>query len=103
MLLGKYTYHQLRLYAGYEYINFSNPSTPLTSGFTDIAGIGVLLPNIAQTTYTNNEHLQISWAGARYAFTPTVDAGIAYYHYDQNSYGPRRSATMPRWGHAPVS
>ena len=87
MLLGKYTYHQLRLYAGYEYINFANPSTPLTTGFTDIAGIGVLLPNIAQTTYTNNEHLQISWAGARYAFTPTVDAGIAYYHYDQNSYG----------------
>jgi predicted porin len=87
MLLGKYTYHQLRLYAGYEYINFSNPSTPLTGDFTSIAGIGVLLPNIAQTTYTNNEHLQISWAGARYAFTPTVDAGIAYYHYDQNSYG----------------
>ena len=86
MLLGKYTYHQLRLYAGYEYIDFSNPSTPLTSGFTDIAGIGVLLANISQTTYTNNEHLQISWAGARYAFTPTVDAGIAYYHYDQNSY-----------------
>jgi predicted porin len=87
MLLGKYTYHQLRLYAGYEYINFANPSTPLTAGFTGIAGIGILLPNIAQTTYTNNEHLQIMWAGARYAFTPTVDAGIAYYHYDQNSYG----------------
>jgi predicted porin len=87
MLLGKYTYQKLRLYAGYEYINFSNPSTPLTGGFTNIAGIGVLLPNIAQTTYTNSEHLQISWTGARYAFTPTVDAGIAYYHYDQNSYG----------------
>jgi predicted porin len=87
MLLGKYTYHQLRLYAGYEYINFSNPSTPLTTGFTDIAGIGVLLGNITQTMYTHDEHLQISWAGARYAFTPTVDAGIAYYHYDQNSFG----------------
>jgi predicted porin len=87
MLLAKYTYKQLKLYGGYEYIDFANPSSPMTSGFTDIAGIPVLLSNISQTGFVNDEHLQIMWTGARYAFTDTLDAGIAYYHYDQNSYG----------------
>jgi predicted porin len=87
MLLAKYTYHQLRLYAGYEYITFANPSTPLTTGFTGIGGIPIAFANITQTTFVHDEHLQISWAGARYAITPTLDAGVAYYHYDQNSFG----------------
>jgi predicted porin len=87
MLLAKYSYHQLKLFGGYEFITFANPSSPLTSGFTDIAGIPVLFGNISQTSFVNDEHLQIMWTGARYAFTSTLDAGIAYYHYDQNSYG----------------
>jgi predicted porin len=86
MLLGKYTYHQLRLYAGYEYVTFANPSSPVTTGFTGIGGIPYAFANITQTTFKINEHLQVSWAGARYAITPTLDAGIAYYHYDQNSF-----------------
>jgi predicted porin len=87
MLLARYTYQQLKVYGGYEFINFANPSDPLTSGFTDISGIPVLLSNISQTGFVNDEHLQIMWTGARYAFTEQVDAGIAYYHYDQNSFG----------------
>jgi predicted porin len=87
MLLGKYTYHQLRLYAGYEYITYANPSNPLTTGFTGIAGIPIAFADLSQKTFVNDEHLQISWAGARYAITPTLDAGVAYYHYDQNSFG----------------
>ena len=88
MLLAKYTYRQLKLYGGYEYITFANPSSPVTTGFTGIAGIPFALANITQTSYDfHDEHLQIMWTGARYAFTDTLDAGIAYYHYDQNSYG----------------
>jgi predicted porin len=86
MLLGKYTYQKLRVYGGYEYITFKNPSSPVTTGFTGIAGIPIVFPNITQTAFTINEHLQISWTGARYAITPTLDAGVAYYRYDQNSY-----------------
>jgi predicted porin len=86
MLLAKYTYQKLRIYGGYEYITFANPTTPLTTGFTGIAGIPIAFPDITQTGFKINEHLQISWAGARYAITPTLDAGIAYYHYDQNSF-----------------
>jgi predicted porin len=87
MLLAKYTYQQLKLFGGYEFISMANPSSPLTSGFTDVGGIPVLFSNISQTGFVNDEHLQIMWTGARYAFTDTLDAGIAYYHYDQNSYG----------------
>jgi predicted porin len=87
MLLAKYTYQKLRIYGGYEYITFKNPSSPVTTGFTGIAGIPIAFPNITQTAFTINEQLQISWTGARYAITPTLDAGVAYYHYDQNSFG----------------
>ncbi|WP_158807010.1 porin [Beijerinckia sp. L45] len=88
MLLGKYTYDKVRLFGGYEYIDFRNPSSPLGSGFTNLSGYGVAFPNINQTAFSfHDEHLQIMWAGARYAFTSTVDAGVAYYHYDQNSFG----------------
>lgn len=87
MLLGKYTYDKIRLFAGYEYIDFANPSSPLTSGFTSISGIFVAFPAISQTAYYHDEHLQIMWTGARYAFTTSIEGGVAYYHYDQNSYG----------------
>jgi predicted porin len=86
MFLAKYTLKQLRLYAGYEYITFANPTSPVTTGFTGIAGIPIAFPDITQTTFKINEHLQVSWAGVRYAITPTLDAGVAYYHYDQNSF-----------------
>jgi predicted porin len=88
MLLAKYTYQRLKVYGGYEYITFSNPSTPVTTGFTGIAGIPFAFADITQTAFAfHDEHLQIMWTGARYAFTENFDAGIAYYHYDQNSYG----------------
>ena len=87
MLLAKYTYQRLKLFAGYEFISFANPSSPLTSDFTNIAGIPVLFSNISQTGFVHDEHLQIMWTGARYAFTSTLDGGVAYYHYDQNSFG----------------
>ena len=87
MLLAKYTYQRLKVYGGYEYITLSNPSSPVTTGFTGIAGIPFAFADITQAAFFHDEHLQIMWTGARYAFTDTFDAGIAYYHYDQNSYG----------------
>ena len=41
MLLAKYTYDQLRVYGGYEYITFANPTSPVTTGFNGIAGIPI--------------------------------------------------------------
>ena len=88
MLLGKYTYERFKLFAGYEYIDFANPSSRLGSGFENISGYDVAFANINQNAFAaHDEHLQIIWTGARYAFTKTLDAGVAYYHYEQNSYG----------------
>ena len=73
------------MYAGYEYITFANPSTPVTTGFTGIAGIPFAFADITQAAFAfHDEHLQIMWTGARYALRHNFDAGIAYYHYDQN-------------------
>jgi predicted porin len=87
MLLAKYTYQKLRVFAGYEFISLANPSSPVASGLNSIADIPVLFGNITQNAFPHDEHLQIMWTGARYAFTSTLDAGVAYYHYDQNSFG----------------
>ncbi len=86
MLLGKYTYQQVRLYGGLEIIRFENPSHPQLTEFTDIAGIPIEPANINNTAYTNHRIQDVFWTGARYAFTTTFDVGVAYYHYFQHSY-----------------
>jgi predicted porin len=97
MLLAKYTVDRLKLYAGYEWMQFAPPSDPITvtgSGFTNIAGDFVCAgcqaingTNINSTKYNNKDKiLQVFWAGARYSVTDSVDLVTAYYHYDQNQY-----------------
>lgn len=100
MALAKYTVDRLKLYAGYEWVQFAPPSDPFTiagSGFTDNAGDFVCLgcnafgTNINNTAYSasagfKDKVLQVFWAGARYSITDTVDVVGAYYHYDQNNF-----------------
>jgi predicted porin len=93
MVTAKYTMDKLRLYAGYEWIQFANPSDPVTS-FTDVAGAYICagcntfnFTNINNTSYSfKDKILQIVWAGARYAVTDSLDVAAAYYHQDQNNY-----------------
>ena len=49
MLLAKYTYQKPSVFAGYEFISFANPSSPLTTGFNSVANIPILFSNINQT------------------------------------------------------
>ena len=87
MLLGRYTYGPLQLYAGYEHIAYAPPSNPQAT-FTDIGGISVATANINNTAYNFHDRLfDVFWTGAKYAATDTVDLIGAYYHYHQNSYG----------------
>jgi hypothetical protein len=91
MLLAKYTFNRFKLYGGYEHISFTNPSDPQFASFTTLGnytayytGVGGQINN---TNYaTDNRILNIMWVGGRYAFTDTLDAGVAYYHYDQPSW-----------------
>jgi predicted porin len=86
MLLAKYVYNQVKVYSGYEYIKFQNPSNPQLTAFTDIAGYTVVAANINNTAYPNHRIQQVMWIGARYAFTDTFNVGVGLYHYIQDSY-----------------
>jgi predicted porin len=94
MLLARYTNGPLKLYAGYEWIQFAPPSD-LQAGFTDISGDFVCLgcaainnTNINNTAFRAHDRiLQIFWTGAKYAVTDKLDVMAGYYHYDQNSFG----------------
>ena len=94
MLLARYTNGPIKLYAGYEWIQFAPPSDPQTS-FTDIAGDPLCLgcaainnTNINNTAFSIHRRiLQIFWTGAKYAVTDNVDLTGAYYHYNQDSFG----------------
>jgi predicted porin len=85
MLLAKYIYGPVKVYAGYEHILFQNPSIPQTT-FSSIAGFNVFTPNINNTAYSKNKTLQIFWTGVKYSITPHLDVTGAYYHYLQGSY-----------------
>jgi len=84
MLLGKYTYGPIQLYAGYEYISFAAPSHPQTT-FINIGGYTVVSANISNTFF-DGRVVQVFWTGAKYAVTGDIDLIGAYYHVDQNSF-----------------
>jgi predicted porin len=89
----RYTWDRLKLYAGYEWIQYAAPSDVPTS-FTDIAGqqfITGSMFNIVGNSYgnpgvTKNKILQLAWFGGRYSVTDSLDVAAAYYHTDQNQY-----------------
>ena len=81
---AKYTIGPWKLYGGYEYIQYANPDNPLTPG-AFVEG-GYNLSNVNNTNYTSDKHLQIFWAGVKYAVTPTLDIVGAYYGETQNSF-----------------
>jgi predicted porin len=84
-LMGAYKFEPFKFFAGYEYIKYANPSTPLSAGFTDIGGY--VLAFINDTAYANEKIVQAYWAGVRYSVIPNLDLTAAYYGYHQNAYG----------------
>jgi predicted porin len=77
-----------KLFAGYEWIQYANPNTPLSPGaFTTggfILGAGTAINN---TEFPNDKILQTFWVGAKYSITSALDISTAYYHESQNSFG----------------
>src|ERR1700733_361779 len=85
MLLGKCGIGPVKLFAGYEFIQFSNPKDPLPVG-TNIIG-DYTLGTVSNTLFPNDKHLQVFWTGATYDVRPDVKLMFAYYHEQQNSFG----------------
>jgi len=80
-----YKLNNLKLFAGFEYVQSKNPSSPLPVGFTNIGGYTAAYVN--NTAFPNTRDVDIAWTGARYAFTPKLELAGAYYYYHQNAYG----------------
>jgi predicted porin len=90
-IAGSYTAGPWKVSAGYEDIDYKNPSLPITAPFTGLGGYYMSVVNNAAFPRTKN--LDVSWVGVKYLFTPDFDITGAYYHYDQNSYAATKCST----------
>jgi predicted porin len=84
-LMGSYKVDPFNFFAGYEYIKYANPNTPLSAGFTDIGGY--VLAYINNTAYNNSKIVQVYWTGVRYTVIPKLELAAAYYQVHQAAYG----------------
>ena len=97
MLLAKYSNGPLKLFAGYEYIQYAPPSNPFAAGtgFSDIAGNFVCAgcaainnTNINNTAFAAGDKLfNVFWTGVKYTVIANLDLIGAYYHYYQPTFG----------------
>jgi predicted porin len=97
VLLGlKYTWDKLKLYVGYEWIQFAAPSDPIAigQGFTDAGGAFLVSGGtlngfpVAVANFAGQDKIQqTAWAGARYSLMPNLDVAAAYYHSNFNNSG----------------
>jgi len=86
VIMLRYTYGAVKLYGGFEYILFRNPSDAYSEGFTTIGNYNVLPGYVTSTAYDNNKILRVLWTGAKYAVRGDIDVAGAFYHYYQNDY-----------------
>jgi predicted porin len=77
-------YFPIKFYAGWERIKYNNPSHPDPVGTIDLGGY--VLGVVNNAAYNNQKILQISWVGARWSVTPSLDLTAAGYGYNQKSY-----------------
>jgi predicted porin len=75
----------VKLYAGYEHIQYANPATGVAAGATGLGGYTLAFVN--NTAYANEKTLDVYWGGVRYSALPQLDVTVAYYGYRQNAYG----------------
>ena len=86
VIMLRYTVDALKLYGGFEYILFRNPTDAYPEGFATIGNYNVLPGYVNSTAYNNNKILRVFWTGAKYAVRDDVDVAGAFYHYHQNDY-----------------
>ncbi len=86
VVMLRYTVEALKLYGGFEYILFRNPTDAYPEGFATIGNYNVLPGYVNSTAYDNNKILRVFWTGAKYAVRDNIDVAGAFYHYYQNDY-----------------
>jgi predicted porin len=88
---AKYKLQQFTFYAGFEYIEEKNPSSPLVNGVSDIGGYNLIVNNASLPAEKDLTYL---WAGARYQATPKLELAAAYYFLHQNDYSGANAADI---------
>src|SRR5215831_9803243 len=84
-LMALYRFDRLKFFAGYEYIKYENPKTPLSAGFINIGGY--VLAFVNNTAYDKSKVVQVYWTGLRYTVVPKLELTVAYYGVHQSAYG----------------
>jgi predicted porin len=100
-LMGLYKFEPFKFFAGYEYIQYTNPTRPLSAGFNDIGDY--VLAFVNDTAYANEKIVQVYWTGVRYSVIPGLDLTAAYYGYHQSAYGTGKQADCSTSAHSTCS
>src|SRR5262249_18520487 len=100
-LMGLYRLDAFKLFAGYEYIEYENPRTPLSICFTNIGGYVLAFVNNA--AYDTPKIVQVYWAGVRYTPAPRLELALAYYGVHQSAYGSGAQAGCASNAHSTCS
>jgi predicted porin len=91
----------LKLYAGYEHIQYANPTTDVAVGSSGLGGYTLAFVN--NGAYPNDKKLDLYWGGARYGVLSKLDVTAAYYGYRQNAYGTGSEAGCSTDAHSACS
>jgi predicted porin len=89
-VMAKYNFKNLgfepvTLYGGYEHIDYSNPSGPLSS-LTIIGDYQLNPTGINYNAYVTDKQLDVFWIGGNYKVSRKLTLVSAWYHADQNAY-----------------
>jgi predicted porin len=91
----------VKLYAGYEHIQYANPVHDVIAGSAGIGGY--ILAYVNNNAYPDDKKLDVYWAGVRYSVIPRLDVTAAYYGYRQNAYGTGTAAGCSTNAHSTCS
>jgi predicted porin len=84
MVAVKYIFQQFKFFAGFEHIQYFNPSNPLGIGAS--AQGGYLLSGVEDNNLDSPKVVKIWWTGLKYAFDVKTDITLSYYHQQQNDF-----------------
>ncbi len=76
----------VKLSAGFEQIQYRNPSHPVAAGQNILGGYTLVFINPPDKSFPKTKNLSISWLGAKFSPGEAFDLIASLYRYDQNSY-----------------
>jgi predicted porin len=82
--MALYDVREVKVFAGYEHVNFADPQHALPAGSIGIGGY--VLADVNNTAYPTERILEIFWGGVKWTVTPDLYIAAGAYGYRQNSF-----------------